>query len=164
MRGSPGSSPLSIVSGHGLRIALCLLMAQSDVSLRRECLAAIGGEADMHARVASPASVAHDPGCVKTHTSAKCGKHNSPGGHRTSRVQYDLTLRDAIARRYFYVWRDRWSFRTAKTHSGHTPGRNCAVQRSATTPWRAIIHPLRLPQSVAAIGAGRHLRSGNRKF
>jgi hypothetical protein len=24
-------------------------------------------------------------------------------------VQYDLTLRDAIARRYFYVWRDRWS-------------------------------------------------------
>jgi hypothetical protein len=32
-------------------------------------------------------------------------------------VQYDLTLRDAIARRYFYVWRDRWSFRTAKTRS-----------------------------------------------
>jgi hypothetical protein len=31
-------------------------------------------------------------------------------------VQHDLTLRDAIARRYFYVWRDRWSFRTAKTH------------------------------------------------
>jgi hypothetical protein len=36
-------------------------------------------------------------------------------------VQYDLTLRDAIARRYFYVWRDRRSFRTAKTHSGHRP-------------------------------------------
>jgi hypothetical protein len=33
-------------------------------------------------------------------------------------VQYDLTLRDAIARRYFYVWRDRWSFRTAKTQPG----------------------------------------------
>jgi hypothetical protein len=30
-----------------------------------------------------------------------------------------LTLRDAIARRYFYVWRDRWSFRTAKTHLRH---------------------------------------------
>jgi hypothetical protein len=59
-----------------------------------------------------------DPGCVKTHTSAKCRKHNSPARHRTSRVQYDLTLRDAIARRYFYVWRDRWSFRTAKTHNG----------------------------------------------
>src|SRR6266536_2901709 len=60
-----------------------------------------------------------DPGCVKTHTSAKCRKHNSPARHRTSRVQYDLTLSDAIVRRYFYVWRDRWSFRTAKTHLGH---------------------------------------------
>jgi hypothetical protein len=59
-----------------------------------------------------------DPGCVKTHTSAKCRKHNSPARHRTSRVQYDLTLTDAIARRYFYVWRDRWSFRTAKTQTG----------------------------------------------
>jgi tripartite-type tricarboxylate transporter receptor subunit TctC len=28
-------------------------------------------------------------------------------------VQYDLTPTDAIAQRYFYVWRDRWSFRTA---------------------------------------------------
>src|SRR5260221_8040733 len=60
-----------------------------------------------------------DPGCVKTHTSAKCRKHNSPARHRTSRVQYDLTLRGAIARRYFYVWRDRWSFRTAKTLNRH---------------------------------------------
>src|SRR5258708_38965675 len=60
----------------------------------------------------------HDPGCVKTHTSAKCRKHNSPARHRTSRVQYDLTLRDAIDQRYFYVWRARWSFRTAKTLSG----------------------------------------------
>jgi len=31
-----------------------------------------------------------DPGCVKTHTSAKCRKHNSPARHRTSRVQYDF--------------------------------------------------------------------------
>jgi hypothetical protein len=33
-----------------------------------------------------------DPGitpCVKTHTFAKCGKHNSR--HRTSRVQYDFS-------------------------------------------------------------------------
>jgi hypothetical protein len=35
-------------------------------------------------------------------------------------VQHDLTLRDAIARRYFYVWRDRWSFRTAKTLTGRS--------------------------------------------
>src|SRR5262245_10124344 len=61
----------------------------------------------------------YDPGCVKTHTSEKCRKDNSPVRHRTSRVQYDLTLRDAIARKYFYMWRDRWSFRTAKTQSGH---------------------------------------------
>src|SRR5258707_4094414 len=56
--------------------------------------------------------------CVKTHTSAKCRKHNSPARHRTSLVQYDLTPTDAIAQRYFYVWRDRWSFRTAKTIIG----------------------------------------------
>src|SRR5262245_24647441 len=59
----------------------------------------------------------NDRPCVKTHTSAKGRKHNSPARHRTWRAQYDLTLRDAIARRYFYVWRDRWSFRTAKTRS-----------------------------------------------
>jgi len=61
---------------------------------------------------------ANDPACVKTHTSAKCRKHNSPTRHRTSRVQYVLTLRDAIDQRDFYVWRERWSFRTAKTLCG----------------------------------------------
>src|SRR6266436_4065269 len=59
----------------------------------------------------------NDRACVKTHTSAKCRKHNSPARHRTSLVQYDLTPTDAIAQRYFYVWRDRWSFRTAKTQT-----------------------------------------------
>src|SRR5260221_14499252 len=72
-----------------------------------------------------------DRACVKTHTSAKCRKHNSPARHRTSLVQYDLTPADAIAQRYFYVWRDRWSFRTAKTQSGQGPDRNLAVQQSA---------------------------------
>jgi hypothetical protein len=42
-------------------------------------------------------------------------------------VQYDLTLRDAIARRYFYVWRDRWSFRTANTQSGHEQAAFAAI-------------------------------------
>src|SRR5262249_40398360 len=42
--------------------------------------------------------------------------HSAGAGH--SRVQYDLTLRDAIAQRYFYVWRERRSFRTAKTRCG----------------------------------------------
>ena len=63
-----------------------------------------------------------DRPCVKTHTCAKCRKHNSPARHRTWRVQYDLTLRDAIASRYFYVWRERRSFRTTKTQSGHANG------------------------------------------
>jgi hypothetical protein len=31
--------------------------------------------------------VKNDPGCVKTHTAAKCRKNNSPGGHHVSRVQ-----------------------------------------------------------------------------
>src|SRR6266404_5610121 len=81
-----------------------------------------------------------DPGitpCVKTHTSAKCRKHNSPARHRTSRVQYDLTPTDAIAQRYFYVWRDRWSFRTAKTHLRHgwlktfAPQNHCSFLRAS---------------------------------
>src|SRR5262245_16737968 len=71
--------------------------------------------ADSQIPLAPRAPSIHDRPCVKTHTSAKCRKHNSPATHRTWRVQYDLTLRDAIARRYFYAWRDRWSFRTAKT-------------------------------------------------
>jgi hypothetical protein len=28
------------------------------------------------------------------------------------------------------MWRERWSFRTAKTHSGHKPGLNSAEQQS----------------------------------
>src|SRR5215470_14430655 len=79
------------------------------------------------------------PGCVKTHTSAKCRKHNSPARHPTSRVQYDLTLRDAIAQRYFYVWRERRSFRTAKTHLRHKRDRNPAAQQPAAVPSCAIL-------------------------
>src|SRR5258706_9241891 len=71
-----------------------------------------------------------DRACVKTHTSAKCRKHNSPARHRTSLVQYDLTPTDSIAQRYFYVWRDRWSFRTAKTHLCHSTI-NFAVMHNA---------------------------------
>ena len=34
---------------------------------------------------------ANDPGCVKTHTLAKCRKYNSPTRLRAARGQYDLT-------------------------------------------------------------------------
>src|SRR4051812_25414927 len=33
-----------------------------------------------------------DPGCVKTHTSAKCGKYNSPTRYRAICAQHDLAL------------------------------------------------------------------------
>src|SRR5262245_25370199 len=94
-------------------------VALSVISLLRSDSIAFGCEADTRTVDRSNQSDVNDPACVKTHTSAKCRKHNSPARHRTSRVQYDLTLRDAIARRYFFVWRDRWSFRTAKTQTGH---------------------------------------------
>src|SRR6266481_3646673 len=78
----------------------------------------------------------HDRACVKTHTSAKCRKHNSPARHRTSLVQYDLTPTDAIAQRYFYVWRDRWSFRTAPTPCGSRVGQNAVMHNTAfSTIW-----------------------------
>ena len=38
-------------------------------------------------------SAAFDPGCVKTHTSAKCRKYNSLKRHQSVCAQYDLTRR-----------------------------------------------------------------------
>jgi hypothetical protein len=58
-------------------------------------------------------------GCVKTHTSPKCGKYNSPTRHRSVCAQYDLTPRRAITLRFFYVRGERWSFNTAKVISGN---------------------------------------------
>src|SRR5260370_20522813 len=99
------------------------------IALQRPNSGAIGCKADMPGVRRAGRYDAIDRACVKTHTSAKCRKHNSPARHRTSLVQYDLTPTDAIAQRYFYVWRDRWSFRTAKTLSGHPPEQNPALQR-----------------------------------
>src|SRR5262245_61340974 len=104
---------------------------------------------------------ANDRPCVKTHTSAKCRKHNSQARHRTSRVQYDLTLRDAIARRYFYVWRDRWSFRTAKTHQRHRAtsiGPSYPLRCSYLSPGRAM----RRREFIAALGGAAALPLGAR--
>src|SRR5262245_50580112 len=72
----------------------------------------------------------YDPACVKTHTSAKCRKYNSPTRYRTSRAEHHSTPRCAISSRCFYVRGGRWSFRTAKTLSGHErgsphPGASC---------------------------------------
>jgi hypothetical protein len=63
--------------------------------------------------------VKNDPACVKTHTSAKCRKYNSPTRYRTSCAQHDSTPWCAISSRCFYVRGGRWSFRTAKTLFRH---------------------------------------------
>src|SRR5215510_8312172 len=60
-----------------------------------------------------------DPGCVKTHTSAKCGKYNSPILYGAVGAQHDLTLRMRPSSEMFYARRRRASFHTAKTQSGH---------------------------------------------
>src|SRR5262245_21619478 len=75
--------------------------------------------AGLHRFVAASTALSlTDPGCVKNHTSEKCGKNTSPTMRPTSRVQYDLTFRYAIARRCFYVRGKRWSFHTTKTLLG----------------------------------------------
>src|SRR5215813_15640700 len=61
---------------------------------------------------------AFEPGCVKTHTSAKCRKNNSPTRYRAESAQDDLAPLCAISPRCFYVRGARWSFHTAKTHTG----------------------------------------------
>src|SRR5436305_13939828 len=52
---------------------------------------AVGGEADMPRPPAPYRCDATDPGCVKTHTSAKCRKYHSLTRHRTSRRQLPST-------------------------------------------------------------------------
>ena len=82
-----------------------------------------------------------DLGCVKTHTSGKCGKYNSPTRHRAICAQYDLTLAMRNAPRFFYARGALWSFHTAKTQSGRGPDRDPAAQQSPAAQlhnWCAI--------------------------
>jgi len=99
---------------------------------------AFGCEADMHRQPKPAESVENDLGCVKTHTSAKCGKYSSLTGHRTGSAQYDLTLIMRNRFEIFYARGGRWSFHTAKTHKRHRPDRNPAVQKAAVIPLRAV--------------------------
>src|ERR1700704_3693025 len=48
--------------------------------------------ADSQIPLAPRAPSIHDPGCEKTHTSAKCGKYNSPTRYRAICAQHDLAL------------------------------------------------------------------------
>ena len=75
----------------------------------------------------------HDPGCVKTHTSGKCRKYNSPAWHPTACPQHYQFSWRAIPPRCFYARGGRWSSRAASTpsrHSGDPP-------RSLGTPTQA---------------------------
>src|SRR5262245_65315911 len=65
----------------------------------------------------TPAEVRVDLGCVKTHTSAKCRKYNSPTWYRAESAQNDLASCCAIFPRCFYVRGGRSSFHAAKTQS-----------------------------------------------
>jgi hypothetical protein len=92
-----------------------------------------------------------DPGCVKTHTSAKCIKYNSPTRHRSVYAQYDLTLRRAIPSRLFYARGERWSFYTAKTHMRH---RESCQRRTFAGPRRRAPLPCSSRKVYATAGRG----------
>jgi hypothetical protein len=53
------------------------------------------------------------PGCVKTHTSGKCRKHNSLTWHPSVCPQHYQFSRRAISPRCFYARGGCWSFHTA---------------------------------------------------
>ena len=58
------------------------------------------------------------PGCVKTHTSGKCRKHNSLTWHPSVCPQHYQFSRRAISPRRFYARGGRWSFHTAWVRLG----------------------------------------------
>src|SRR5262245_5679395 len=76
-------------------------------------------------------SSGRDPGCVKTHTSTKCGKYNSPTLYGAVGAQHDLTLGMRPSSEMFYARRRRASFHTAKTRSGHQSSANPSSQNLA---------------------------------
>ena len=61
----------------------------------------------MDDRAAMADSDANDPGCVKTHTSEKCRKYNSPTRDDATHAQYDLTLKIRNCVELFYTRDDR---------------------------------------------------------
>src|SRR5262245_60472740 len=77
---------------------------------------------------------AFDPGCVKTHTSAKCGKYNSPIPSEAVGVQHDLTLRMRTSSEVFYARSGRPSFHTTKTRSRRKQEYFAAMHSDARRP------------------------------
>jgi hypothetical protein len=101
---------------------------------------------------------AYDPGCVKTHTSAKCRKNNSQATHRNSSPQYDLTFRCAIAARCFYVCGEYRSFHTAETHLRHW-----LVAHRGPSHWAGLETRYEITKNWALLLA-RTGRANRRKF
>ena len=72
------------------------------------------------------------PGCVKTHTTAKCGKYNSQTRHRAISAQHDLAFMMGNFFETFYARGGRRSFRTAWARSG---GSRMSAPTSAPGSW-----------------------------
>ena len=70
------------------------------------------------------------PGCVKTHTTAKCGKYNSQTRHRAISAQHDLAFMMGNFFETFYARGGRRSFRTAWARSRQSAAR-CLITLSA---------------------------------
>jgi hypothetical protein len=85
-------------------------------------VSAVGGDPDIRRPLDPVACGVFDPGCVKTHTVAKCRKNNSRGRHHASHVQYDLTPRYTIPSRSFYARSKAWSFYTSEIVSISSEG------------------------------------------
>src|ERR1019366_4136045 len=88
-------------SGHSLRRKFCPL---SDNNGQRWILAGDGLSAN-------------DLGCVKTHTSEKCRKYNSPTWHPTVCPQHYQFSYRAISQKYFYARGGRATLSSKKPRS-----------------------------------------------
>src|SRR5262249_30611478 len=111
-RGHSEATLFVCARGRGACLLLALVSCGAAPSRQQ-----LGGEVDRtyHGHHGNDVN---DPGCVKTHTSAKCRKSNSPTRYRAESAQDDLAPLCAISPRCFYVRGARWSFHTAKTHTG----------------------------------------------
>jgi hypothetical protein len=76
-------------------------MAHRVVGQDTELNVSFRGAAEVRGRGGLGRFVANDPGCVKTHTSVKCKKYNSPTWDPAMLAQYDLTL---MMRNFFEIF------------------------------------------------------------
>ena len=104
-------------------------------SLCRRCQSseAIGGEADIPRTRRTCRSDVIDLACVKTHTSAKCKKYNSPVRRCAARPQHDLTPHHAQFLRDILCVRPTLEF-SHRQDPKRTPSTLTGRSRSAPKP------------------------------